>query len=100
MKSVVVTTGARLHFGLLAHGQAGCREFGGIGVMIDRPGFVVRASVAPLDELLCGAWAGRVETLLAGLRTCGEGGFFTGPLRLEIVQAPAAHAGLGSGTQL
>jgi beta-RFAP synthase len=100
MKSVVVTTGARLHFGLLAHGQAECREFGGIGVMIDRPGFVVRAALAPVDELLCGAWRGRVETLLAGLRTPGVSDFFARPLRLEIAEAPPAHAGLGSGTQL
>lgn len=68
--------------------------------MVDRPGFVVRAALAPVDELRCGAWQGRVETLLAGLRTSGEGSLFTGPLRLEIEHAPPAHAGLGSGTQL
>lgn len=100
MKSVVVTTGARLHFGLLAHGQAGRREFGGIGVMIDRPGFVIRAARAPVEKLACGTWHGRVETLLAELRSAGAGSSFTGPLDLEIRQAPQAHAGLGSGTQL
>lgn len=104
MTSVTVTTGARLHFGLLAHGlaqgQAGSREFGGIGVMIDRPGFVVRAAIAPVDALRCGVWQERVETLLAGLRTSRESGLFTGPLRLDIDQSPPAHAGLGSGTQL
>jgi beta-RFAP synthase len=110
MKSVVVTTGARLHFGLLAHGQPACREFGGIGVMIDRPGFVIRGAAANVDELACGAWHGRVEALLAklrsdslrsdGLLSDGARNLFTGPLRLEIVQAPPAHAGLGSGTQL
>ena len=74
---IMITTGARLHFGLFAHGQPGgllekgtgseqhgeispktarcgvpvplfqqaarLREFGGIGAMIERPGFVIRA---------------------------------------------------------
>src|SRR5690349_7408193 len=98
MKSTVVTTGARLHFGLLGHGHAGHREFGGIGVMIDRPGFVVRASPAPIDELVCGVWHERVVALMTRLRSAGSGA--CGPLRLEILSAPPAHAGLGSGTQL
>ncbi len=98
MKSVVVTTGARLHFGLLAHGLAGGREFGGIGVMIDRPGFVVRASAGSADELDCGPWQERVEKLVAVLRTADAK--YTGPVKLEIVESPPAHAGLGSGTQL
>ena len=73
--------------------------------MIDRPGFVIRAASATVDELACGAWHGRVETLLARLRSDrlrseGARNLFTGPLRLEIVTAPPAHAGLGSGTQL
>lgn len=100
MKSAVVTTGARLHFGLLGHGQAGHREFGGIGVMIDRPGFVVRASPAPIDKLVCGVWHERVVALLARLRTAGSGSVVCEPLRLEILSAVPAHAGLGSGTQL
>ena len=57
MKCVVVTTGARLHFGLLAHGQVGCREFGGIGLMIDRPGFIVRAAAAPAQLFITEAYA-------------------------------------------
>jgi beta-RFAP synthase len=100
MKYVVVTTGSRLHFGLLAHGQSGSREFGGIGVMIDRPGFVVRAQSAPVDELLCGAWHERVAAVLARLRTSDTTDIFARPVRLEIQRAPPAHAGLGSGTQL
>lgn len=68
--------------------------------MIDRPGFVVRASIAPLDELDCGVWRDRVISLLARLRSAEASSVFPGPLRLEILQAPPAHAGLGSGTQL
>jgi beta-RFAP synthase len=100
MKSAAITTGARLHFGLLAHGQATGREFGGIGVMVDRPRFVLRAAPAPLDELNCGAWSGRIENFLARLRSGGATGVYTGPLRLDILESAAAHSGLGSGTQL
>jgi beta-RFAP synthase len=100
MKSVVVTTGARLHFGLLGHGQPGRRQFGGIGVMIDRPGFVVRASPAPIDELVCGVWLERVVALLARLRAARASSAAVEPLRIEIMHAPPSHAGLGSGTQL
>lgn len=98
---VVVTTGARLHFGLLAHGRGAAREFGGIGVMIDRPGFVIRAAPAPADDLRCGPWRPRVEELLGRLRSAKEpGNGPIAPLALEIVESPPPHAGLGSGTQL
>lgn len=96
MTEITIQTGARLHFGLFSHGQTGRREFGGIGLMIDRPAFRVRAAPAPADELLCGPWQSRVESLLTRLRA----GRSVGALRLEVVEAPPAHAGLGSGTQL
>lgn len=68
--------------------------------MIDRPGFVLRASPASTDELHCGSWQKRVAELLWRLRAAGRSGAVPGPLRLEIAQSPPAHAGLGSGTQL
>jgi beta-RFAP synthase len=97
---IVVTTGARLHFGLFAHGQKGRRQFGGVGAMIDRPGFVIRARPAPVDEWQCGLWQARVAELLSWLRASSRPEAVPAPLRLEIVQSPPAHAGLGSGTQL
>src|SRR5204863_8056502 len=54
----------------------------------------------PVDRLVCGTWHGRVETLLAELRSADGSRCFTSQLDLEIQQAPAAHAGLGSGTQM
>jgi beta-RFAP synthase len=99
-REVVVTTGARLHFGFFAHGQRGQRQFGGAGVMVDRPGFVVRTSCAAHDNLQCGSWTGRVEELLSRLRAAGPREFAGQSLRVEIASAPPAHAGLGSGTQL
>ncbi|MEX0710858.1 MAG: hypothetical protein WD278_00825, partial [Pirellulales bacterium] len=46
---VHVTAPSRLHFGMLAFGQAGARQFAGVGAMIDSPG--VRLSIAPGDRL-------------------------------------------------
>jgi beta-RFAP synthase len=64
--------------------------------MVDRPGFTVRAAPAAAEQLICGRWESRVASLLARLRAVNP----VGPLRLEIAEAPPAHAGLGSGTQL
>ena len=99
-REVVVTTGARLHFGFFAHGQAQRRQFGGVGVMVDQPGFVVHARRTLADELACGVWIDRVAALLSRLRSLNPDRITRQPLRIEIQKAPAAHAGLGSGTQL
>ncbi len=100
LREIVVTTGARLHFGFFAHGQEGQRQFGGVGAMIEQPGFVIRMTPAPHDDFQCGVWQGRVMALLGRLRAAGQGTATEMPLRVEIVAAPPAHAGLGSGTQL
>jgi beta-RFAP synthase len=99
-REIVVTTGSRLHFGLFAHGRSGGRQFGGMGVMIDNPGFAIRARPAAVDELHCGRWAKRVTKLLSRLRLTSKSGAPLPALRLEIAHAPPAHVGLGSGTQL
>lgn len=101
MNELVITTGARLHFGLFARGQPGHREFGGIGVMIDQPGFVVRATTVQADEILCEeAWRPRTEELLAKVRSSSPSSHSAGYIRLEIVRVIPAHSGFGSGTQL
>jgi beta-RFAP synthase len=99
-REVVITTGARLHFGILSHGAASPRQFGGVGVMIDQPGFVIRARRASADDLQCGLWQARVATLLSRLRAPGTAGTAPPPMCIAIEHAPAEHAGLGSGTQL
>lgn len=143
--AVAISTGSRLHFGLLANGRASGRQFGGAGLMIDRPGFRIRASVcapdsdgstpppagtpADRDVMIC---PGDLETRLRGVvaayrRNCSAGvtmgrrgpirpmpdgtnetdgtnsvccGGTVPPLRIEVLDAIPAHAGLGSGTQL
>lgn len=107
-----VTAPSRLHFGLLhvpvegfTHwpGPAGepglpVRAFGGIGLMIDKPGVVV--TVRPAD-----GW--QVEGPLASRAQAAALRFMTSlpepdrrPFQVLVEQCPAEHVGLGVGTSL
>jgi len=94
IRSVRVTTGARLHFGLLNT----VSPFGGVGMMIDRPGTELIATEArefDCDPVLMQRLrpiAQRIAKLL-GLDQLP-------PCRIELKQQPEPHCGLGSGTQL
>ena len=102
---VTVQACSRLHFGLLNPGGGGdaeARHFGGVGLMIERPGLRlhVRASstwsaVGPLAERAL-AFAQRF------VQNCRreEGERDWSPRHLSIEQAAPEHAGLGTGTQL
>src|SRR4051812_1191580 len=97
-----IVTGNRLHFSLFQPGAAaGQRRFGGVGMMIDRPGFQVRLTPAeswsaegPLAERTL-AFA---HCCLAGLQR--DRGLSLPPHQLTVLQAAPEHAGLGTGTQL
>lgn len=95
---VQVTAPCRLHFGMLSFGHEGERQFGGVGVMIDRPPLVVRLSSADRVEA-AGPLAERAATfvrqVLGALAPDEPKG-----CRVEIVSAPPEHCGLGVGTQL
>ena len=43
-----IRTASRLHFGLLSFGQTERRQFGGVGLMVQRPG--LELSAAPAEE--------------------------------------------------
>ena len=97
-----VRTGARLHFGLLATSAEQGRP-GGIGMMIDRHGFVLRARLAEQDSIIAdAATAVRVRRFLDRLRT----GLEPWPdaagqrYRIEVDEVIPPHRGFGSGTQL
>ena len=52
--TILISTGARLHFGFFAHAggeplPAGAMNYGGIGLMIDSPGVVLAASKAEAE---------------------------------------------------
>ncbi len=95
MKPVTVTSGSRLHFGLTRVGASRHDRLGGLGVMVQQPctqlgisaasRFAIRGS--PRMKAFSAAWLDHVEAGRPGIR-------------IELRQAPPAHAGLGSGTQL
>ncbi len=99
---VVVETGARLHFGLLAHSPQISRQFGGAGVMVSGIGYRLRGTVAEADEVLGEKRAAqRVRRFLGVYREsipCGQQQ--PPPCRINLEQVIPPHAGLGSGTQL
>ncbi|MFG0335436.1 MAG: hypothetical protein ACF8TS_18920 [Maioricimonas sp. JB049] len=97
---VTVRTGARLHFGPLAVHDGPGRTFGGIGLMVDRPGCHVRVARAEVDE--CRADPDilhRVRRVLERFRASGPGRD-AGGMVVQVDEVPPAHCGFGSGTQL
>jgi beta-ribofuranosylaminobenzene 5'-phosphate synthase len=98
MNSVEVVTGARLHFGLICGGPSSTNHFGGIGVMLRTPRWVISASQA--KESSCTAASvevrQRIETFLPGLcQYIGIRG-----LCVSVRDEIPLHRGLGAGTQL
>lgn len=109
MTSVTVTTGSRLHFGLLAHRPHTGREYGGVGVMIDSPGWTLRVEkltgdsecriqTAPQVAAAAPDVKSRVEKIVSRCReVTPETGW---SVRVSVETAIPSHRGLGSGTQL
>lgn len=108
---IEIHTPCRLHFGLLAYGQQKSRQFGGVGLMVRRPRIVVRVRQAdeftatgPLAEraveiagTFAANWARRFGAAAA---TNARGPLPIHGATIEILEAPRAHTGLGTGTQL
>ncbi|HEY5313496.1 MAG TPA: hypothetical protein VIK18_13305 [Pirellulales bacterium] len=89
---------SRLHCGMFSFGRPDVRRFGGVGLMIDRPG--LELTVVPADRFVAtGAETDRVSQCVGRLVAAG---WFAQPpaCRVDICRPPPAHAGLGSGTQL
>ena len=96
--TVEVATPSRLHFGMFSFGCTDERQFGGAGVMIDRPGLRVRLTEADRFEVV-GPLAHRIPQVV---RRLGESWNFTEPptCRIEVLSAPVEHLGIGTGSQL
>ncbi|MCR9198223.1 MAG: hypothetical protein NXI04_06240 [Planctomycetaceae bacterium] len=97
---ITVRTGARLHFGLLCTAPDSPWHYGGIGVMLNQPGWAIRCqqiSSRRADLVAGGAVATqRVTKILQQFRRSVE----VPRVRLVIDHLCPFHAGLGSGTQL
>lgn len=94
-----VTTGSRLHFGLLRlppaePWPAGERYFGGVGLMVQEP--AVTVSVEPATEWFAtGPLADRALTYARAYCNTTVGAW-----RIAVESCPTDHTGLGVGTQL
>ena len=104
---VCVRTGSRLHFGLLNPGgdlasEDVPRRFGGVGLMVEKPGIqtIARASSSWSAE---GPFAERALIFARRFAECtrlDQGGDDLPPHHLRIERAAPEHAGLGTGSQL
>ncbi|MEM9645644.1 MAG: beta-ribofuranosylaminobenzene 5'-phosphate synthase [Planctomycetota bacterium] len=93
-KIVRVSTGARLHFGLLDTAP----PFGGAGVMIDQYGVELEARRFGQFEVH-GEHKDRITAIAQRMKNrLGLGNLPR--CRVELRRCPPAHAGLGSGTQV
>ena len=82
---------------MLSFGVAGARSYGGVGVMVDRPTVHVRlrrASRLEARGLHAERAVGFAQACAAAWRLGDVG------CSIEVIAAPAAHVGFGSGTQL
>lgn len=92
---VRITTGARLHFGLLSSVE----PFGGVGAIIDQP--TTQIEVSESSEFLCQDSRQEIRIgKIAGMvsRTVGMSGL--PKCKVTVIACPSSHCGLGSGTQL
>jgi beta-RFAP synthase len=102
-RTVDVKTPGRLHLGMLSFGVPGIRAYGGVGVMIDRPGVHVRMTRGqPVHGDRFHATGPQAERAAAFARSCAEAWRLSdaAACTIEVLQVPPSHAGLGSGTQL
>lgn len=91
---IQITTGARLHFGLIDT----VAPFGGVGLMIDRPGTEI--TVTPSVKFQCDSEFS--ERLLPIAKRISHLAMLPDlpPCKVSVTQRPDPHSGLGSGTQL
>jgi len=102
-REVSITTGSRLHWGLLSLAPETGREFGGIGLMVDEPSLILSAkqSSNTQDTIVCSEGCrSKIEAAIDAARCHLTGSareqFFSIKLQSEI----PLHCGFGSGTQL
>lgn len=104
--AVRVRTPSRLHFGLLAFGDGAPRQFGGVGVMIERPSCELTVDlvdapslkIVPTSKTEKRTWEffSKFRRSFSSLEQLA----FDDRLRVQVVQSIPEHVGLGSGTQL
>lgn len=101
LKSVEVSTGARLHFGILSYKPDQGRHFGGVGLLIDNPGFRVCLKENDSDQIIGHPTVTeRVTKFVSQIRSQPDIEIPTRGCEITVDSDYPFHAGLGSGTQL
>jgi beta-ribofuranosylaminobenzene 5'-phosphate synthase len=99
MESIVITTPARLHFGLIdMNGEIG-RIDGGVGLALQSPHTKVEASRSDKIEVECKVDPKIIDRLKTAVEAICNHYQFPG-VYLNVVARPLPHVGLGSATQL
>ncbi len=100
MSVVQIDTASRLHFGLLGWGPDAYRQFGGVGLMVDRPGLRIEARPAACWEA-SGPLAERALKVARSVAESLSGQGVTVPrVSFHVQRGAPEHVGLGTGTQL
>ncbi len=99
MNGIEAVTGSRLHFGLICAPPGTPMRFGGIGMMIRRPGWRLHVTGAERHECQAASpeVCHRVHRLLQQIHLPRDR---TGGFHVSIHEDIPLHQGLGSGTQL
>src|SRR3989442_250463 len=102
--AVRVRAPSRLHFGLLSFGEVVARQFGGVGVMVERPGTEVDVAVCDSTSRQAPAVAERraqefANRFVNSLEPSDTRDMLAN-VCVRVRRSPPEHVGLGSGTQL
>ncbi len=98
MKRIVLSTPARLHFGLIdLNGEIG-RIDGGVGLALEAPHTTVEAVKAQGIEVECADEPEFAERIGAALSAVCDRYDLSG-VKVNVTERPLPHAGLGSATQ-
>ncbi len=100
-QELTITTGARLHFGLLSHRGTAGRNFGGVGLMVDQPRFRVALRRAESDAVAAPEYyRERIARSVAEFRAAGPPERRSPACTIDLLEQIPPHMGFGSGTQL
>ncbi|MFK7779300.1 MAG: hypothetical protein QM501_14435 [Gimesia sp.] len=102
-REVIITTGSRLHWGLLSLAPSSGREFGGIGLMVDEPALILSAKVSSQerDTIVCSQGCrSKIEAAVECSRQYMPSSARDQYFSLELQSEIPLHCGFGSGTQL
>ncbi len=113
-KTVTIQTGSRLHFGVLSYQPDSNFHFGGVGVMIDQPGFQLEVESSgnqkPVSrqELLenltvqceIEEYQSRIQLMVENYLKHLDQKKFNQFLTIRVHKSVPSHEGFGSGTQL